>query len=102
LRNEQSQLGTALAGGYVALVAFILLFSPEDFDIFWSSGVLLLTLPWSMSLLLFMWSLIHVGIKSVFLPFIVIFAVINASILYGLGAKYDQKRNRTYRRQVKD
>jgi len=104
MQTEQSQLGSTLAVAYIALVILLVVFSPSGrFDLFWSGSVLLLTFPWSASLLLFAWAIIHDGLKSVFLlPFIFVFAGVNAYFIYRLGEKHERSRKTTYRRQVKD
>jgi uncharacterized membrane protein YfhO len=104
MENEKSQLSSVLASVYIVLVITLVVLSPNGrFDEFWSGSVLLLTLPWSVSLFLFAWLIIHDGIKSaLILSFIFVFAGVNAYLLYRIGAKFERGRKHTYKRQMKD
>ena len=62
---------------------------------YWGGGSslsLLLTLPWSLSMIFFAWALIHDGTRSLMI-FLVPFAVLNSFLLYKLTTRWTKPRS---------
>ena len=62
---------------------------------YWGTGStlsLLLTLPWSLSMIFFAWTLAHDGARSL-LVFLVPFAVLNCFLLYKLTTRWVKRRH---------
>jgi hypothetical protein len=79
---------------YLAAVgATIIITIEEEYLGIGSILTLMLTLPWSLTMLLFMWTLIHNGASSL-LIFLVPFAVLNAFLIYRLTNQ--ERRNRLH------
>ena len=76
---------------YIAICAVAFFLSAGEG--FWGKGStlsLLLTLPWSLSMIFFAWVLIHDGIRSL-LVFLAPFAALNALLIYKLTTRWFER-----------
>jgi hypothetical protein len=85
---------TLLAMIYLALAGVSFVISEgEGYLGIGSALSLLLTLPWSLTMIVFTWALIHDGARSLLL-FLIPFALLNCFLLYKTPGWWERRRNR--------